>query len=152
MSELQASIPNAAVMKSLPDEEFTRIVVNALSDYDLRRPGFNFLAKANLVTPVDDHLYFYPEEHQRFITAALAATREFGATGKVSQHTRDIFILEATEDTLRRMNVPKDTEEFKTFREGVMNMVFSQIKAENQPAAQQQKAFPAVTCQWTQKL
>jgi len=151
--DLKVNIPDVAVMKTLPGEEFTRAVVMSLAAYDLKTPGFNFLAKANMVTPVDDHLYFYPPEHQGFIGASLAATREYDETGDVSQPTRDRYIVEYTKDSLRRMDEPKDTEEFKTFSENVVAFVQEGINnMNNPPAPKPAQQFPTISANWTQKL
>ncbi|MBI1214664.1 MAG: hypothetical protein GC185_02465 [Alphaproteobacteria bacterium] len=153
MSDLQANIPDVAVMKGIPDDDFARTVVMALAAYDLKAPGFNFIARNNLVTPIKDRLYFYPEEHKPFIGASLNVAREFDETGKVSQATRDGYIREFTKDTLRRLETDKESQEYKTFCENVTSFVEERLAEANAEAKKPpQKPMPTVSTSWTQKL
>ena len=116
-------IPDVDTLKKLGDEGFANAVCAALRRCDMQAPAFNLAAKAKSVVPEEGGrtLRLYPAEAQGLILSGVKALREYGTSGRISNATREEFILADTRDILRG--------EDADLRDKVMNYISSRLTA-----------------------
>ncbi len=115
-------IPDVDTLKKLGEEDFANAVCTSLRRCDMQAPAFNLAAQAKSIMPEGGRtMLLYPAEGQGLIMAGVKALREYAKTGKISNATREEFILADTRDILRN--------EDADLRDKIMNYISSRLTA-----------------------